>query len=215
MVLYRILKIRKIENVLVEPGAIYDSLNQNQILNTFTKGKSLNLYPVNPKAVTAIYLRAGRNPLEIKAPAEDFIKMVERFKFIWEHQRCIQLRSAVDMSKILTFNGQTVAVENLAHAISHLLLPYAIDCRDPWVSRELLESKYNFQARERVFRNKNNPREAIIVFNFPTDGLDGFARIFLQFFTRWARGQFDDRLLEFLKKQAGLNFNLRFSKQPR
>lgn len=210
MALYRILKIRKIENVLVEPGAIYDSLNQNQILHTFT-----HFYPVKPQALTAIYLRAARNPLDIKTSTEDFIKMIEQFKFIWQGQRCIQLKSVVNISKILAFDGRNIAVENLAHAISHLLLPFAIDCRDPWVSRELLKSKYNFQAQERVFRNKHNPREAIIVFNFPTDGLDGFVRIFLQFITRWARGEFDDRLIEFLREQADHNFRLRFSKQPR
>ena len=119
------------------------------------------------------------------------------------------------MSKILTFSGQTIAVENLAHAISHLLLPYAIDCRDPWISREFLASKYNFLAQERVFRNKHNPLEAIIVFNFPTDGLDCFARIFLQFITEWAQGEYDDGLTEFLREQVDHNLRLRFSRQPR
>jgi hypothetical protein len=114
--------------------------------------------------------------------------------------------------------GNYVPLDSLVHVFSHVLLTYAINSREPFVSREsLVDQKFIFQ--DRVYLNAHNQKEALLACNFPTRIYEvaGYAGIILTFFNAWMAGEKRSGLIKVLRRQADLNWDVRTdtNKQPR
>lgn len=155
----RVIDVSRIFQVIVGKGEIYDSLNQNGVLDSFG-----TFYPSTPATVTVVYFYFENDPINMKVDIDTFKALVKEEVRYTRNQFCGQLMEPFSIDKVLPMIGSTIPILDLAHLAMHILLYYAVRCREP---RDVGE-KDDFPYKEVVYRNINNPsHEAIGAFNFP------------------------------------------------
>lgn len=188
----RILEIRKVEIVEVRPGEIYRHLNQGGVLDKFPA-----LYPTTPAKLTALYLTLGQEPVEVAVDARQFTQMVSsEIARVIKGEECRQIH--FQPANILPESGRTIPGLLLVHLFAHILLFYAVRCREP------VEEVGDFPYTEVVFRNQYNLVEFIIVFNFPTRTAHVcfLADVILNYLNRWVKGERTSDFFDQMKEQA-------------
>lgn len=194
-----ILEIRHVRKVDVIPGPIWEGLNQDNILSHFQYW-----YPVEPRVVSALYLRAFEDPIILETEKERFVEIVNaETAEIFANQTCLQLGGKVDIQAFLPKEGNSIPAVDLAHIVGHILLPYVQRCRDPWING--FNGTFDFQ--EITYPNQFNPMESIICFNFPTKVADlgKFAEIVLFYLDLWVTGEATHQFKIKMQQQDEIN----------
>ena len=195
----RILTIRKIETIERVDGAIYNSVNQDNILSRFE-----NWYPA--ASFTYLLLNVEKDPIGLEISSLKYCNLIKsRMRHHWLKQTCLQFgHNYISPYRILNpcSNHYRVWAADLCHVLAHTLLPLALHVRTPIISMTDLES-CNFVPQELVYVNKKNPLETYITFNFSTDlaATAQFASIIIDYLSNWAMGEmstgFKDRIARF------------------
>ncbi|MBM2820559.1 MAG: hypothetical protein HW405_319 [Candidatus Berkelbacteria bacterium] len=163
----RIIEVTDVRPVIVKQGAIYKTMNQGGVLDTFGK-----VYPSEPPTLTIVYFSFIQNPIHLEVDIATFLALLEmEVKDVPLLQIC-RLRTENGDSdepflvrESLPGTGYDVAGIDIAHLVMHLLLFYAVRCREPFD----IVVPDDFPYEDRVYVNQFNPNgEAIGAFNFPT-----------------------------------------------
>lgn len=202
-----VMKITGARVIEVRPGAVYDSLNQNGIIDRYFD----SYYPPGGKpCVTYFYVEAANGLVRVPNPRE-FLHLAEAEVGgdVLAVGACRQL--AMDgfslgglMEKIAFPTAMELA--DLAHILAHIAMPYAQMFALPFVE----ELPRNTVFLELAYPNKHNESEAILVFNFASDPIlvGNLLRLAVQYLSRWIAGEETHDFLERMRAQTENNDEL-------